>query len=411
MIGIWVAFITGLTTGGLGCLALQGGLLASSLAQQAESGALRAPGSAKASGKPGSGMAGVSGAGVARSIALFLGAKVVVHGMLGILLGALGSFLRLNYLTRALLQLGIGIFMIGSALRMLDVHPIFRYFAFEPPAFISRAIRRTSRREASAALPIVLGVLTVFIPCGVTQAMMATAMATGDALLGGAMMAAFTLGTTPMFFAVAYSAMRVGAKLEHAFMRVIAVVVLILGLVAVESGLNLLGSPVSVSRLASALRQGSAAVPAAPSVVADPTVVAAEPPPAVVVDPDMDEAPAAGVAEPEEEVAADPEPVEVVESEPEPEEPEIQIIYVQAAHDGYFPMKQHARADVPSELVLITDMTRSCTRALAIPALRFETYLPESGQVKVDVPAMAPGSVLRYSCAAGIYTGEIIFDR
>ncbi len=31
-----IAFITGLTTGGLSCLAIQGGLLASSLAQQAE---------------------------------------------------------------------------------------------------------------------------------------------------------------------------------------------------------------------------------------------------------------------------------------------------------------------------------------------------------------------------------------
>jgi hypothetical protein len=33
---IMVAFITGLTTGGLSCLAVQGGLLASSLAHQLE---------------------------------------------------------------------------------------------------------------------------------------------------------------------------------------------------------------------------------------------------------------------------------------------------------------------------------------------------------------------------------------
>jgi hypothetical protein len=33
---ILLAFVTGLTTGGLSCLAVQGGLLASSLAQQIE---------------------------------------------------------------------------------------------------------------------------------------------------------------------------------------------------------------------------------------------------------------------------------------------------------------------------------------------------------------------------------------
>ena len=36
MEGLLLAFITGLTTGGLSCLAVQGGLLASSLANQIE---------------------------------------------------------------------------------------------------------------------------------------------------------------------------------------------------------------------------------------------------------------------------------------------------------------------------------------------------------------------------------------
>ena len=36
MAALWVAFITGITTGGLSCMAVQGGLLASSLANQIE---------------------------------------------------------------------------------------------------------------------------------------------------------------------------------------------------------------------------------------------------------------------------------------------------------------------------------------------------------------------------------------
>ena len=375
MIAVWIAFVTGLTTGGLGCLALQGGLLASTLAQQVEAGVLQQGQARK-----------TSGSGVARTILLFLGAKIVAHGVLGLLLGALGSILKLNALTRALLQLGIGIFMVGNALRMLDVHPIFRFFAFEPPAWVTRYIRRTSKREATSALPLLLGALTVLIPCGVTQTMMVAAMGTGDALTGGAMMAAFTLGTSPVFFAVAYSAMRIGARLEHAFMRVVAVVVLILGLVAVDSGLNLIGSPVSVSRLVRSLRgdqpaTGVVAVPAQSTSSLSGTSTV----------------PAGSVPVPAETpiVAA---------------EPKIQRLVVLAQQDGYMPARQHAVADVPTEVLFVTEYARSCTRALVIPALKFETYLPETGKVTVNVPLMVPGTVLRFSCASGTYTGEIIFD-
>ncbi|MCU0523150.1 MAG: sulfite exporter TauE/SafE family protein, partial [Anaerolineae bacterium] len=335
MVRVWAAFIAGLTTGGLGCLALQGGLLASSLAQRVEDGALK-PGQAKQA----------SGKGVARTILLFLGAKVVAHAVLGLLLGALGSILKLNALTRALLQLGIGIFMIGNALRMLDVHPFFRFFAFEPPAWVTRYIRRTSRREATSGLPLFLGVLTVLIPCGVTQTMMVAAMGAGDPLTGGAMMAAFTLGTTPVFFAIAYSAMRIGATLEHAFLRVVAVVVLILGLVAVDSGLNLIGSPASVSRLVHALRDNPSATGA--GVTPDETpglldAAATAPAEAAAVSRTATASPAG--------VATTP-----AESPTVLAEPEVQTLFVRAQHDGYVPPRQHAVAGTPTMVVFATEM-------------------------------------------------------
>jgi len=56
-----------------------------------------------------------------------------------------------------------------------------------------------------------LGGLTVLIPCGVTQAMMAGAMALGTPIAGALLMAAFTLGTWPVFFGLAYGASSLGA--------------------------------------------------------------------------------------------------------------------------------------------------------------------------------------------------------
>ena len=122
---IILAFVTGLTTGGLSCLAVQGGLLASSLAHQLEQDVLNQPSARrKKSGRKVSQPRPQT----ALPIALFLGAKVVAYTLLGILLGFLGSVLTLNATLRAILFIAIGIFMVGNALRMLNVHPIFRYF-------------------------------------------------------------------------------------------------------------------------------------------------------------------------------------------------------------------------------------------------------------------------------------------
>jgi sulfite exporter TauE/SafE len=171
-----VAFITGLTTGGLSCLAVQGGLLASSLERQLEQDLLNRPTPAR---KKRAKVVRLARSRMALPILLFLGAKIMAYTLLGLLLGALGSVLKLNTATRAILLIAIGIFMVGNALRMFNVHPIFRYFVIEPPKFVTRYIRRTSKND-ELFTPLFLGALTVLIPCGVTQAMMAVAIGTGD---------------------------------------------------------------------------------------------------------------------------------------------------------------------------------------------------------------------------------------
>src|SRR5215207_4532872 len=249
---LFVAFVTGLTTGGLSCLAVQGGLLASSLAHQIEQDYLWQAANAERKKQRGSKVQPQPRSNAAVPILLFLSAKIVAYTVLGALLGLLGSYLTLSPTTRAVLMILIGVFMLGNALRMFNVHPIFRYFSIEPPKFITRYIRRTAK-GTDTVTPLFLGALTVFIPCGVTQAMMATALGTGSVTMGAALMLAFILGTSPVFFIVAYLTTELGARLEKFFMRFVAVVVLILGLLTVNSGLNILGSPLSFQNLARTL--------------------------------------------------------------------------------------------------------------------------------------------------------------
>ena len=347
-----VAFVTGITTGGLSCLAVQGGLLASSLAHQIEQDYVQhAATTKKAKAAPRSNSA--------LPIALFLLAKLVAYTLLGALLGWLGSYLTLSPLTRAFLMIAIGIFMIGNALRMFNVHPIFRYFSIEPPKFITRYIRRTAK-GTDTATPIFLGLLTVFIPCGVTQAMMATALGTGSIAMGAALMFAFTLGTSPVFFIIAYLTTELGSRLEKFFMRFVAVLVLILGFVTLNSGLNVMGSPLSLQNLTRGLF---------PS-----------------------------------------ENISVAQADsPQPAAADGSII-LEVQNSGYFPTTLKAPAGQDFILNLVTNQTYSCARDFVIPALNYYQLLPDTGTVQVNIPAQKAGSTLFFTCSMGMYTGQIVFE-
>jgi sulfite exporter TauE/SafE len=381
-----IAFLTGLTTGGLSCLAVQGGLLASSVAHEVE----LSVGQQLSRGKKSARRPAPTRA--SRPILLFLVAKLAAYTLLGFLLGGLGSVLQLSPLVRAVLQFAIGVFMIGTALRMLKVHPIFRYFVIEPPSFITRYIRRTAKAGENNVTPLFLGALTVLIPCGVTQAMMAVAIGSGAPFMGAALMFAFILGTSPVFFTVAYLATRLGARLEANFMRFVAVVVLVLGVVAVDTGLNLMGSPYSFSRLARTFIE-----------------------PAKDRAPLASAAPAAGVAttaplptSPLSVISA-PARLGVATYTPAPPEAAANTLTLNVTNTGYTPNVLEAPANKRLKLALVTKNTYSCSRAFVIPDLNFQKLLPATGTEIIDLLPQPAGAVLYYTCSMGMYTGQIEF--
>lgn len=335
MTSIWLAFITGLTTGGLSCMAVQGGLLATTLAPN---------------GKP------TSGWDTARTIGTFLIAKLFVYALLGLLLGWLGTVVQLSGIVRATIRLAVAIFLIGTALRMLNVHPFFRVFALEPPKALTRWLRRFSKDGShDAATPAFLGLLTVLIPCGVTQAMMATALTTASSLMGLAIMVAFTLGTMPVFFGLAFAATRLGHSLQRRFTAAAAILILGLGFYAFEGGLNLLGSPVSVAAFM-------------------------------------------------ENRATDTQ--DQVTSEPSTQPTEFRIRV--SDERGYEPKNLTAPANTPITLTMETDGVYGCVGAVVFPSLKISTYLPTSGTETIEIPPQKKGT-LRYTCAMGMYSARITF--
>ena len=221
---LWAIFLTGLITGGLTCLAVQGGLLASTIASQEEK---RLENKSKKSGS-------------AIPILSFLISKLVAYTVLGFLLGWFGSIFQLSLTAQIVMQVFVIVFMLGTAGNILEIHPIFRYFAIQPPKFLTRIIRNQSKSKSIFA-PAILGAFTIFIPCGTTQAMMALAIGSGKPITGTLIMFAFILGTTPLFFILGFFAAQLGEIYQKRFLKIAAIALILLAFFNARNTLSLAG--------------------------------------------------------------------------------------------------------------------------------------------------------------------------
>lgn len=355
MANLALIFATGVTAGGLSCLAVQGGMLASAIASPTENDITdKLKGGAK---KP-------VPTRFAAPILLFLGSKLIAYTILGLALGWLGSVLQLTPIMRAVLQIVIGIFMVGTALRLLNVHPIFRYFAIEPPKAFTRYIRRKTKSSNDNWLaPTFLGALTVLIPCAITQAMMALAIASGNPISGALIMFAFVLGTSPVFFTLAYLATKLGSKMQDKFWKFAGVAVLILGLFAIDGGLNLMGSPVSSASFKQAWAEK------------------------------VQQAQQDGLA-----AQSQGEPVAPISDNNE--------LSMKITDAAYSPAVMQARAGQPIKLTITTANVQGCGRSLVIPSLNMQKLLEASGTQTIELPAQKPGRI-RLTCTMGMYNSQI----
>lgn len=227
-------FLTGLTTGGVSCLAVQGGLLTSTIANHKEA-EYRNKTKKLTSGNW-------------APVLMFISTKIIAHTIIGFLLGAIGSAITLSIGVSTAFQIFVALFMFATAMNLLDVHPIFRYLAFTPPKLIQKKIRLTSKSNALFA-PAILGILTIFIPCGVTQAMEVLAINTGNPVYGALLMLAFTLGTSPLFIFVGILTAKFSEKWNQLFTKLGATILIIMALLSINGVLLVLGSPVSLQTI------------------------------------------------------------------------------------------------------------------------------------------------------------------
>jgi uncharacterized protein len=227
----WIIFLTGLTTGGLTCLAVQGGLLASVIANQ--------KGLEAAQTKKGFDQMDWL------PVTLFLVAKLAAHTVLGFLLGWFGSMFKLSLEMSLLFQVLTAVYMFATAMHLLDVHPLFRYVVFQPPKFLQKMVVKSSKSKQLFA-PILLGLMTVFIPCGVTQAMEVVAINSGNPFLGALTLFAFVLGTFPLFGLLGVATSRLSEAWSVRFSQVAATILTLMAVYTINGALLVLNFPITV---------------------------------------------------------------------------------------------------------------------------------------------------------------------
>ncbi len=174
---------------------------------------------------------------------LFNAGRLVSYAIFGAAMGAIGNRLNFSLKSGPILVIAVSALMILLALQMLGLRA-FRRIQFTMPKFITRFIADESNFKGRH-MPLVMGALTFFLPCGFTVTAQGLALLSGDAMRGGLIMLLFALGTLPTLLFIGLSGAKLAnsARLSAGFLKAAGVVVLFFALYNINFQLNILGFP------------------------------------------------------------------------------------------------------------------------------------------------------------------------
>ncbi len=285
---------------------------------------------------------------------LFNLGRLISYGLFGALLGAIGGALKLSPAFSTILIFAVSVMMIFLALQMLGVKH-FQRFQIATPKFITRYVA-DEKKFSGRYMPMLMGALTFFLPCGFTITAQGLALASGSMAQGGLIMLFFAFGTLPMLLAIGLSSVKFSQKphLANRFLKVAGVLVLFFAIFNINAQLNVLGW----SSLDDVNLKTSKAVES----------------------PDSDLPP-------------------IVDGK--------QILKMDAMSSGYQPNKLKVRAGVPVRWEITDKGTSGCTNAIISRGL-FEREIaltPGKTSIKEFTPQKA--GTYKFSCWMGMISGTI----
>lgn len=355
----WTIFITGLTTGGLSCLAMQGGILASAIANQKDD-EIESAQKNRSSKKKIKQITNTNPSSFDQldwlPVSMFLIGKLISHTLFGFFLGFLGSQLELSLTAKLFFQALAALFMFATAMNLLEIHPIFRYVVIQPPRFFSRIIKNSTKSKA-VFTPFLIGFLTLLIPCGVTQSMEVLAMSSGNPLLGAGIMFTFVLGTSPLFAILGVGVAKLSEVWSATFMQIAALSLIFLSIASFNGILVVIDAPITLQKIKIAL-----------------------------LDP-------AGV------IYTDTNSTAQVQGG-------VQNITLQIQNAGYVPNRLQVKAGVPVNLTLQTTDAYTCASDFVFPEFNVRARLGANDSQTLTFTPTKKGR-FTFTCSMGMYTGVL----
>lgn len=218
----------------------------------------------------------------------------------------------------------------------------------QPPRVLTNLVKDELKRKGVLA-PAILGLMTIFIPCGTTLAMETLAIATGNPILGAATLGIFVLGTTPLFLGIGYLTSRAKSGLHSSLLKLASILILYLGLSSINGALNLAGYPIPIE-----VNFGGGGA-----------------------------------------VASN---VQLING--------VQTTNITVAPTSYSPNYIQVQSRVPVQLNLISQGGYGCTSEFRIPKLGITRSIPYNGSATVTFTPTNTGRIT-WTCSMGMYTGVI----
>jgi sulfite exporter TauE/SafE/plastocyanin domain-containing protein len=293
----------------------------------------------------------------------YQGSKLLSYVTVGLLLGAIGAAFNLGGI-RGWATIVAGLFMILVGLQLTGFFPQLRKLSFRPPKFLVRAImklrkRATAEEEAATeamVTPILFGLLTGLMPCGPLIAAEIAAAGSGSPVNGAIAMLGFGLGTIPVMLAFGSATSFISGKTVQKYMSMAAaVIVIVLGVVFLNRGAVLLGSPVSLNSVAQAVAGTPAGTGTAFGKGQD------------------------GVAE----------------------------VKLTVKNTQFVPSTVQIPSGVPVRLVVDRQEDNACSDQIAIPQLGVLKNLAPNATTSVELPA-TQGGTYNLTCGMGMMSGSLV---
>jgi len=172
---------------------------------------------------------------------LFHVGRLVAFFVLGGVIGSIGSAFTLSIEWNFVLSILIGLVMLVLGINLLDIFPWTKKFMPSMPGFFVKYAHQFKSTNHFLT-PVLVGILTFFLPCGFTQSMQLYTLSTGDFMSGALTMTSFALGTLPVLSLISFSSLSIkNSSRSGVFFKTAGIIVIMFAILNILNSLVITG--------------------------------------------------------------------------------------------------------------------------------------------------------------------------